>query len=284
MKDNHHCCIIHSLNFNVVFIYRHSANLNLHNKLLTKDAFIPSNTLYSPSSHSRDRGSLVLDYCQDHRDPTSQTSVIFRGHNRTGLVFPMSKMSTAPDSTETSPLGEMGGLGGVEQSGGSGEDGAVLDLSTSSSAPPRGSSSARSSWDSDGAGSEDGEGIEEDEEALPVEDSDESCDGIRAGRPGGEELALGGVRTLGCGGGQGGGLQGSGGGSPITCHVCQKVYSNKGTFRAHYKTVHLRLLHKCKVPGCDTSFSSVRSRNRHSQNPNLHRNLAVSSGATMDQE
>lgn len=191
-------------------------------------------------------------------------------------------MSTAPDSTEASPLGEMEGLGGVGQSGGSGEDGAVLDLSTSSSAPPRGSSSARSSWDSDGAGSEDGEGIEEDEEALPVEDSDESCEGIGAARPGGEELALVGVRTLGCGGGQGGGLQGSG--SPITCHVCQKVYSNKGTFRAHYKTVHLRLLHKCKVPGCDTSFSSVRSRNRHSQNPNLHRNLAVSSGATMDQE
>lgn len=200
-----------------------------------------------------------------------------------GLVFPMSKMSAAPDSSEASPLGEMEGLVGGGQGGGSGEDGAVLDLSTSSSAPPRGSSSARSSWDSDGAGSEDGEGIEEDEEALPVEDSDESCDGIDAARPGGEELALGGERTLGCGGGQSG-LQGGGGGSPITCHVCQKVYSNKGTFRAHYKTVHLRLLHKCKVPGCDTSFSSVRSRNRHSQNPNLHRNLAVSSGATIDKE
>ncbi|XP_026234586.1 zinc finger protein basonuclin-1 isoform X2 [Anabas testudineus] len=260
---------------------RHSANLNLHNKLLTKDSFSPSNTLYPPSSHSRDRDSLVLDYCQDHRDPTSQTSVIFRGHNRTGLVFPMSKMSTMPDSTEASPFGEMEGLGGG-QGGGSVEDGAVLDLSTS--APLRGSSSARSSWDSDGAGSEDGEGIEEDEEVLPMEDSDESCDGISAGKPRGEELALGGERTLGCGGGQSGGLQSSGGGSPITCHVCQKVYSNKGTFRAHYKTVHLRLLHKCKVPGCDTSFSSVRSRNRHSQNPNLHRNLAVSSGATMDQE
>lgn len=199
-----------------------------------------------------------------------------------GLVFPMSKMSTASNSAEASPLGEMEGLGGA--GGGSGEDGAVLDLSTSSSAPPRGSGSARSSWDSDGAGSEEGEGIEEDEEALPMEDSDESCDGIGVGRPGGEELALGGERTLGCIGGGQGGLQGVGGGSPITCHICQKVYSNKGTFRAHYKTVHLRLLHKCKVPGCDTSFSSVRSRNRHSQNPNLHRNLAVSSGATMDQE
>uniref|UniRef100_A0A4W6CYH7 Basonuclin zinc finger protein 1 n=1 Tax=Lates calcarifer TaxID=8187 RepID=A0A4W6CYH7_LATCA len=272
---------------------RHSANLNLHHKLLTKDSFSPASTLYPPSSHCRDRDSVGLDYCKDqwdrdllHREPNSQTSVIFRGHNRMGLVFPMSKMSTAPDSAEASPIGEMEGLGGRGGVGGedgvNGEDVAVLDLSTSSLAPPHGSSSARSSWDSDGAGSEEGEGIEEGEEVL--EDSDESCDGIGVGRPGGEDLALGGERTLGCVGGGQGGLQGGGGGSPITCHVCQKVYSNKGTFRAHYKTVHLRLLHKCKVPGCDTSFSSVRSRNRHSQNPNLHRNLAVSSGATMDHE
>ncbi|CAB1444158.1 unnamed protein product [Pleuronectes platessa] len=267
---------------------RHSANLNLHHKLLTKESFSPASTLYLPSSHSRDRESVCLDYSQDrdrdlpHRDPTSHTSVIFRGHNRMGLVFPMSKMCTAPDSAETLPLGEMDGLGGG--GGGSGEDGAVLDLSTSSSAPPRGSSSARSSWDSDGAGSEEREGIGENEEILPMEDSDESCDGIGMGRPGGEELSFGGERTLSSIVGGQGGLQGSGGGSPITCHICQKVYSNKGTFRAHYKTVHLRLLHKCKVPGCDTSFSSVRSRNRHSQNPNLHRNLAVSSGALMDQE
>lgn len=200
-----------------------------------------------------------------------------------GLVFPMSKMSAAPDSTEASPAGETQGFGGGE-GGGSGEDGAVLDLSTSSSAPPRVSGRAQSSWDSDGVGSEEGEGAEEDEEALPMEDSDESCDGIGVGRPGAEELVLEGGRTLGCGEGGQGGLQGGGGGSPITCHICQKVYSNKGTFRAHYKTVHLRLLHKCKVPGCDTSFSSVRSRNRHSQNPNLHRNLAVSSGAPVEQE
>nr|XP_020480448.1 zinc finger protein basonuclin-1 [Monopterus albus] len=262
---------------------RHSANMNLHHKLLTKDSFSPAHTLYPPSFRARNRESLGLDYCHDHRDPSSQASVIFRGHNRMGLVFPMSKMSTIPDSAGTSPLGEMEGLGGGEGAG-SGEDGAVLDLSTSSSAPPRGSSSAQSSWDSDGAGSEEGERNEEDDEALPMEDSDESCDGIGVGRPGGEELAHGGERTLGCIGGGQSGLQGGGGGSPITCHVCQKVYSNKGTFRAHYKTVHLRLLHKCKVPGCDTSFSSVRSRNRHSQNPNLHRNLTISAGAMVEQE
>ncbi|XP_035484436.1 zinc finger protein basonuclin-1 isoform X2 [Scophthalmus maximus] len=270
---------------------RHSANLNLHHKLLTKESFSPASTLYLPSSHCRDRDSVGLDYCQDqrdrdllHRDPTSHTSVIYRGHNRMGLVFPMSKMSTAPDGAEALPLDETEGLEGGGEGGGSGEDGAVLDLSTSSSAPPRGSGSARSSWDSDGAGSEEGEGVEEGEVMVPMEDSDESCDGIGMGRPGGEELALGGERTLGSIVGGQGGLQGGGGGSPITCHICQKVYSNKGTFRAHYKTVHLRLLHKCKVPGCDTSFSSVRSRNRHSQNPNLHRNLTVGSDTRMDQE
>uniref|UniRef100_A0A3Q3WXD4 C2H2-type domain-containing protein n=1 Tax=Mola mola TaxID=94237 RepID=A0A3Q3WXD4_MOLML len=252
---------------------RHSANLNLHHKLLTKDSFSSANSCYLPSSHCRDRDSVGADYYQDlrdrdlpHRDTSSQTSIIFRGHNRMGLVFPISKMSATPYSN-----------------GANGEDGAVLDLSTSSSAPPRGNGNARSSWDSDGC-SEEGEWVEEDEEVLPMDDSDESCDGTGMGRPGGEELALGGEKTLGCSGGGQDRLQGGGSGSSITCHVCQKVYSNKGTFRAHYKTVHLRLLHKCKVPGCDTSFSSVRSRNRHSQNPNLHRNLTVSSGTAVDQE
>ncbi|XP_062327386.1 zinc finger protein basonuclin-1 isoform X1 [Osmerus eperlanus] len=243
---------------------RHSANLNLHHKLLTKD---PYGSL--PSSLCRD--GLGLDGRQDHRDAAGQTSVIFRGHNRMGLVFPMSKMAEMAEMSPTALGG--GGL----------EDGAVLDLSTSSLAPPALPPPPRSggsaSWDSDGGGgSEEGEGLEE--EPLPMEeDSDESYDGIGLGGPGGEGLGLGlgGERTLGCVGGQGGGGQGGGASSPITCHICQKVYSNKGTFRAHYKTVHLRLLHKCKVPGCDTTFSSVRSRNRHSQNPNLHRNLVVSS-------
>lgn len=265
--------------------YRHSANINLHHKLLTKDTYSPANPLYSPSSHCRDRDSLSLDYLQEQRDPGGQTSVIFRGHNRP--VYPVNEMADASETSRVSPSGGMEGGrgGGREEGGGGGEDEAVLDLSTSSSAPPRGGGSARSSWDSDGGGSEEAEALEE--EPLPMEeDSEESCDGISGGGGGGEGVGQAGERTLGCvGAGGQGGLQGSGGGFPITCHVCQKVYSNKGTFRAHYKTVHLRLLHKCKVPGCDTSFSSVRSRNRHSQNPNLHRNLAVSSGPrTPDRE
>ncbi|KAI4891743.1 hypothetical protein NFI96_026547, partial [Prochilodus magdalenae] len=198
---------------------RHSANLNLHHKLLTKDHDSTSGAAFTPSC--RDLSSDTSDIL---KDPLSQTSVIFKGRNRMGLVFPMSKMVENVDGPAEDML----------------EDEAVLDLST------RGSGHSPS-WDSE-VGSEEG---------LPLEDSDESCDGLTAGQAASPPAQQ---------------LQSS---SPITCHVCQKVYSNKGTFRAHYKTVHLRLLHKCKIPGCDTTFSSVRSRNRHSQNPNLHRNLPV---------
>ncbi|XP_053355899.1 zinc finger protein basonuclin-1 isoform X2 [Clarias gariepinus] len=200
---------------------RHSANLNLHHKLLTKDHYV-----FTPSCKDITTDSHPEFPSKDH---LSQTSVIFKGTNCTGLVFPMSKSSEIVED----PV----------------EDEAVLDLST------RGSGHS-SSWDSD-AGSE---------EELPLEDSDEneSCDGLNSSAVGH-------------------GQQVNNSSSPITCHVCQKVYSNKGTFRAHYKTVHLRLLHKCKVPGCDTTFSSVRSRNRHSQNPNLHRNL-LTNNSTVSQE
>ncbi|KAM4744059.1 zinc finger protein basonuclin-1 isoform 2-T2 [Anableps anableps] len=267
---------------------RHSANLNLHHKLLTKDSLNPTTSPYSPPSHCRDRDSDGLEPCQNQQDkdlllqdPTSQTSVIFRRHNRMGLVFPMSKAPATLSSAETSPIQELEGLE-EEDSGGNGNNGTILDLSTSTSVLPSGSGSAQSSWDSDGAESDEGEAGEEDEEVLPIEDSDESCDETGVGRPEGEELAAGGHRNQGCS--RNGQNRHQGGGSPITCHICQKVYSNKGTFRAHYKTVHLRLLHKCKVPGCDTSFSSVRSRNRHSQNPNLHKNLCFTSGAVVEQE
>ncbi|XP_036420503.1 zinc finger protein basonuclin-1 [Colossoma macropomum] len=200
---------------------RHSANLNLHHKLLTKDHYSTSGAAFTTSCRD-----LSSDTSSDltHKETLSQASVIFKGSNRMGLVFPMSKAVENVEGPAKDVL----------------EDETVLDLST------RGSSQSPS-WDSD-AGSEEG---------LPLEDSDESCDGLAAGQsasPAAQQLHS---------------------SSPITCHVCQKVYSNKGTFRAHYKTVHLRLLHKCKIPGCDTTFSSVRSRNRHSQNPNLHRNLPV---------
>ncbi|XP_030649148.1 zinc finger protein basonuclin-1 [Chanos chanos] len=220
---------------------RHSANLNLHHKLLTKDHFGASSTIYSSSSLCRD---IASDFRHDFlpKESTAQTSVIFKGNNRMGLVFPMSKAAT---ESSDGPVGVQG------------EDEAVLDLSTTSVS--RSGGSGHSSWDSDGGS----------EEGLPLGDSDESCDGLSLVSGEGPTQESG-EKSPGCLGQQ---IQG---GSPITCHVCHKVYSNKGTFRAHYKTVHLRLLHKCKVPGCETTFSSVRSRNRHSQNPNLHRNLAAS--------
>lgn len=60
---------------------------------------------------------------------------------------------------------------------------------------------------------------------------------------------------------------------PVQCSICKRMYSNKGTLRVHFKSVHLKEMHRCTVPGCDMMFTSVRSRNRHSQNPNLHRTL-----------
>ncbi|XP_059403311.1 zinc finger protein basonuclin-1-like isoform X2 [Carassius carassius] len=181
-----------------------------------------------PSRRSRDREHPDLSY----KEPLSQMSVILKESHRMGLVFPMSKsLERASEPVE----------GAVENE-------AVLDLSTRAN--------AHSSWDSD-VGSEEG---------LPLEDSDESCDGLSV-RVAASPSCL---------------SQQTNGSSPITCHLCQKVYSNKGTFRAHYKTVHLRLLHKCKVPGCDTTFSSVRSRNRHSQNPNLHRNFVMNTSLNQE--
>ena len=57
----------------------------------------------------------------------------------------------------------------------------------------------------------------------------------------------------------------------LICNICKKAYSTKDTLRTHYKNIHLREMHKCTIQGCNLMFSSVRSRNRHSQNPNLHR-------------
>ncbi|XP_015198343.1 zinc finger protein basonuclin-1 isoform X1 [Lepisosteus oculatus] len=221
---------------------RHSANLNLHHKLLTKDHYGSSSTIFSPSSLCRD---ITKDFRQDFplKEHMGQTSVIFKGNNRMGLVFPMSKML----ETNLDPPKESGA-----------EEEAVLDLSTASVI--KAGSNTHPSWDSDGGS----------EEGIPMDDSDESCDGTSlAASEGLQQRWPLTDKSSDCL------TQHLPGGSPITCHLCQKVYSNKGTFRAHYKTVHLRLLHKCKVPGCNTMFSSVRSRNRHSQNPNLHRNLST---------
>lgn len=54
----------------------------------------------------------------------------------------------------------------------------------------------------------------------------------------------------------------------VLCSVCQKTFCDKGALKIHFSAVHLREMHKCTVNGCTMMFSSRRSRNRHSANPN----------------
>ncbi|XP_077656281.1 zinc finger protein basonuclin-1 [Urocitellus parryii] len=223
---------------------RHSSNLNLHPKVLNQEA------LESSEDHFR-AAYLIKDVAKEsYQDVTftqqaSQTSVIFKGTSRMGsLIYPITQVHSASlESYNSGPPSE----------------GTILDLSTTSSM--KSESSSHSSWDSDGV-SEEG--------TVLMEDSDGNCEGPGL-VPGEDEYPICVLMEK-----ADQSLASLPSGLPITCHLCQKTYSNKGTFRAHYKTVHLRQLHKCKVPGCNTMFSSVRSRNRHSQNPNLHKSLALS--------
>ncbi len=54
----------------------------------------------------------------------------------------------------------------------------------------------------------------------------------------------------------------------VQCNVCMKTFCDKGALKIHFSAVHLREMHKCSVDGCNMMFSSRRSRNRHSANPN----------------
>lgn len=54
----------------------------------------------------------------------------------------------------------------------------------------------------------------------------------------------------------------------IQCNVCFKTFCDKGALKIHFSAVHLKEMHKCTVEGCVMMFSSRRSRNRHSANPN----------------
>ncbi|XP_034535231.1 zinc finger protein basonuclin-2-like [Notolabrus celidotus] len=74
----------------------------------------------------------------------------------------------------------------------------------------------------------------------------------------------------------------------VCCGVCGKSFYDKGTLKIHYNAVHLKIKHRCTVAGCTMVFSSLRSRNRHSANPNprLHtgvsRDVHTGRNATMD--
>lgn len=71
-----------------------------------------------------------------------------------------------------------------------------------------------------------------------------------------------------------GGISGGGGGGGslkkgrVFCNACEKTFYDKGTLKIHYNAVHLKIKHKCSIEGCNMVFSSLRSRNRHSANPN----------------
>ncbi|CAG0887269.1 unnamed protein product [Darwinula stevensoni] len=65
--------------------------------------------------------------------------------------------------------------------------------------------------------------------------------------------------------------------NPRRCPVCGKVFQNHFGVKTHYQNVHLKLMHKCTVEGCNAAFPSKRSRDRHSANLNLHRKLLSTS-------
>ncbi|XP_074651681.1 zinc finger protein basonuclin-2-like [Tubulanus polymorphus] len=71
----------------------------------------------------------------------------------------------------------------------------------------------------------------------------------------------------------GGSLIGPTGKKRVLCTACNKTFCDKGALKIHYSAVHLKEMHSCTVEGCNMLFSSRRSRNRHSANPNpkLHR-------------
>ncbi|KAM6036987.1 zinc finger protein basonuclin-2 isoform 3-T3 [Theristicus caerulescens] len=218
---------------------RHSANINLHRKLLTKELDDMGLDTSQPSLSKDLRDEFLVK--------------IYGTQHQVGLDI--REDTSSPGGTEDS---HMNGY-----SRGMSEDYMVLDLSTTSSI--QSSSSIHSSRESD-AGSDEG---------ILLDDVDGASDsGESAHKADAPALAIG-MATDVPGSLMFNSVSVSNGG--IMCNICHKMYSNKGTLRVHYKTVHLREMHKCKVPGCNMMFSSVRSRNRHSQNPNLHKNIPFTS-------
>lgn len=67
--------------------------------------------------------------------------------------------------------------------------------------------------------------------------------------------------------------------NPRKCTACGKIFQNHFGVKTHYQNVHLKLMHKCNVDGCNAAFPSKRSRDRHSANLNLHRKLLSTSSS-----
>ncbi|GLD52314.1 zinc finger protein basonuclin-2 isoform X1, partial [Lates japonicus] len=269
---------------------RHSSNINLHRKLLTKELDdIVLDPQLTPLPKDLRAELLAKIYAGHHMglDPMAGMGIGGGSLGPTGLNHDArSPMSIEYPQHPLNHILKNHHTNGFSQ--GHPDDYMVLDLSTTSSV--QSSSSVHSSHESD-EGSDEGILLDDLEEEEGEEDEEEgNSEGEdcsqRAGRraDGGHQDETGELRE-----GHGEGLESSsspfllsstggsnGGSSGILCNICHKMYSNKGTLRVHYKTVHLREMHKCKIPGCNMVFSSVRSRNRHSQNPNLHKNMPFS--------
>lgn len=61
----------------------------------------------------------------------------------------------------------------------------------------------------------------------------------------------------------------------VSCDACSKTFYDKGTLKIHFNAVHLKIKHRCTISGCNMMFSSLRSRNRHSANPNPRLHAAL---------
>jgi len=71
-------------------------------------------------------------------------------------------------------------------------------------------------------------------------------------------------------------------GGAVTCHVCTVApFRDNLALKEHLETVHPREMYHCTVERCDKIFSTRKSRNRHSQNENLHRHL-INGGGVVD--
>ncbi|XP_038134509.1 zinc finger protein basonuclin-2 isoform X2 [Cyprinodon tularosa] len=268
---------------------RHSSNINLHRKLLTKELDdIVLDPQLTPLPKDLRAEFLAKLYSGHHMGLDPMARMGFRG---AGLGLPgLNHNSLSHMSNEYPRHPFHHDLRNHHSNGlfrGQPDDYMVLDLSTTSSV--QSSSSIHSSRESED-GSDEGILLDDLEEEGEEDEEDGNSEGEDLSRRG-ERRAEGGHRDetgeFKEGPDEGldstsstfllsstGGSNGSSGG--ILCNICHKVYSNKGTLRVHYKTVHLREMHKCKIPGCNMVFSSVRSRNRHSQNPNLHKNMPFS--------
>lgn len=68
--------------------------------------------------------------------------------------------------------------------------------------------------------------------------------------------------------------------SRVSCNACAKTFYDKGTLKIHFNAVHLKIKHLCTIKGCNMMFSSLRSRNRHSANPNPRLHTPLPSNTT----